>query len=718
MPVSPEDRRLLALLVGPLLAVGCTLSTEGTAPSANTSGAGGAGGGAAATTTGPTTTSSSTSTTTGTGGGGGAMPCTPDEQVPCYDGPAGTEGVGSCAAGTQTCAADGSGFGPCEGQTVPAAEDCAAPGDEDCNGQPNDNCACDPGTTIPCYNGAAGTSGVGPCHDGTQVCNADGLGYGACTGEVIPATETCDGQLIDEDCDGTTNEGSGTGCVCDGGATTSCYFGPAGTLGVGVCVGGMSTCNAEGTVLGPCNGQVVPSTDSCATAADEDCDGSAVLCTGNTLWSVRAGDGSDQIGNDLATYGTSVYVTGQFKGQLDFGGGALDAGSTSKDEVFLAKLDSGGAQLWSKRFGASNTDDRGVALDVDGAGTVALTGAVSGATQFNQPNGATLAVGGADDLFIALYDANGAYVWANVYGDSSDQVGKGAAYDGAGSLFVAGSLKGSIGFSGAVNTFSAGGNDAFLVKVAAADGVPAWVKAYGGAMEQMANDVDVDPSGNVILVGRVDGTMDFGGGVTAVSAGQSDIFVAKIKSSDGTALWAKRFGGSTVDNALTVTTDAAGSIYVGGFFQGGPVDFGGGNSFTSVNSSDAVLLKLDTNGNTVWAKQYGAGGPQEVRGLAIDGFGNVLVTGLFQNSVDFGGGAITSGGNNDNVFALKLDAAGNHLWSKGYGDTASQRGLGITSDSQSNALLIGQFSSSLDFGNGALTSASGSIDVFVAKLAP
>jgi protein involved in ribonucleotide reduction len=701
-------RRNLALLAGSIFAASCTLSSEGTAPSPAASGTGG----------GSSTSGSggATSTSTSTSGGGGAMPCTPGQQIPCYDGPAGTEGVGSCLGGLQTCDASGAGFGPCEGQVTPSAEDCAAPGDEDCSGQPNDNCACDPGSTVACYSGAAGTSGVGPCHDGTQICEADGLGYGPCTGEVTPATETCDGQLIDENCDGATNEGTGSGCICDGGATAACYTGPAGTLGVGICTGGLAQCNPEGTALGPCNGEVVPTFDTCATAADEDCDASAVVCTGSTVWGARFGDDSDQIANDVGTYGSAAYVTGEFKGTLNFGGGALDAGSTSKDDIFVTKLDAAGAPLWAKRYGVSGTDEQGNALDVSAAGSVAVTGSVASPTQFD-PNGGVLPAGGKDDLFVLVLDANGAYVWANIFGDSGgDQVGRGVTFDGAGSLYVAGSLQGSIDFNGQANDFSGGGNDAFLAKVSAADGTASWVQAYGGAMEQLAYGVAIDPAGNPVLVGRADGTMDFGG-TTILSAGKSDAFVAKLKASDGTPIWARRVGGTEADLAYAVTVDAAGSIYVGGFFNGTNVDFGGGVFFNSL-LGDAFVLKLDGNGNTLWAKQYGAAGPQEVRSLAIDALGNLLVTGFFQNGVDFGGGVLTSGGANDNVFVLKLDPSGNHIWSKGYGDTASQRAFGIASDNQANAFVVGQFSNTIDFGNGALTSSSGSIDVFVAKLAP
>lgn len=68
----------------------------------------------------------------GTGGGGGD--CRPNEERACYTGPAGTEGVGLCKAGTQRCAADGKGFGPCTGEMLPRPEDCRTPEDEDCDG--------------------------------------------------------------------------------------------------------------------------------------------------------------------------------------------------------------------------------------------------------------------------------------------------------------------------------------------------------------------------------------------------------------------------------------------------------------------------------------------------------------------------------------------------------------------------------------------------------
>jgi hypothetical protein len=87
-------------------------------------------------------TSSSSSSSSGMGGAGGAMICEPGAQSSCYDADPVTAGIGECRMGVSTCAPDGSGYGPCEGQVLPALIDkCSTPlYDENCDGVENDGC--------------------------------------------------------------------------------------------------------------------------------------------------------------------------------------------------------------------------------------------------------------------------------------------------------------------------------------------------------------------------------------------------------------------------------------------------------------------------------------------------------------------------------------------------------------------------------------------------
>jgi len=194
--------------------------------------------------------------------------CSPGSTNPCYTGPSGTVGVGTCQAGTQTCNATGTAYGACVGAVTPTDETCGDGVDNDCNGTVDNNCFCSPGATVACYEGPSGTEGVGACHAGVQTCNATGTAYSACVGEVTPTVETC-GDALDNDCDGAADET----CVCAPGSTAGCYDGPPSTEDVGTCLSGTMTCAADGSGYGACAGQVLPIDEICGDGIDNDCDG-------------------------------------------------------------------------------------------------------------------------------------------------------------------------------------------------------------------------------------------------------------------------------------------------------------------------------------------------------------------------------------------------------------------------------------------------------------
>src|SRR5262249_33436673 len=160
------------------------------------------------------------------------------------------------------------------------------------------------------------------------------------------------------------------------------------------------------------------------------------------------------------------------------------------------------------------------------------------------------------------------------------------------------------------------------------------------------------------------------GGGLLASAGSNDIFIAKYNSS-GAYLWGRRFGDASDQFAQSVTTDPSGNVILTGYFFG-TVDFGGG-PLASAGSADIYVAKFDPNGNPRWSKRYGNASAQFGNSVTTDASGNILLTGQFFGTVTFGGSTLFSAGFAD-IFLAKLDVNGGHLWSKRYGDSTDQRG--------------------------------------------
>ncbi|MBX7052005.1 MAG: hypothetical protein K1X54_08225, partial [Flavobacteriales bacterium] len=236
-----------------------------------------------------------------------------------------------------------------------------------------------------------------------------------------------------------------------------------------------------------------------------------------------------------------------------------------------------------------------------------------------------------------------------------------------------------------------------------------WAKQFG-AHNLVTTEMDAEY--NLISCGQFAGTVDFdpGAGTTNLSAsGQSDIFIQKTDSA-GTLLWAKKVGGSVADEPRDMKIDSDGNIYITGFFAG-IADFNPGaanTNLTSLGNRDIFILKLDLNGNLLWAKSLGTTAFDYGQGIAVDNEGSVYVCGNFGGeggafgvTMDMNPGSgiynVSTTGNPQDAYLVKLNSDGNFLWGKHYGG-AGYSDIGCVGiDSNNNVIFAGYTFDYIDF---------------------
>ena len=322
------------------------------------------------------------------------------------------------------------------------------------------------------------------------------------------------------------------------------------------------------------------------------------------------GNGEDESRAIAIDGSCNVYVTGESEG------------SGNNADYATIKYYPNGDTAWVRRYnGPWNDYDWANAIAVDGFGNVHVTG-TSGGT------------GSHRDYATIKYYPDGDTAWLRRYNgpENDEEVANAIAVDGFGNVYVTGGSYGSgINWDYATIKYDANGNEL-------------WVRRYNGPVNNCdyAHAIAVDGSGNVYVTGE--------------SPGSGTIWdYATVKyDANGNELWVRRYNGpgNGDDRANAIAVDGSGNIYVTGY------SYGSGTSF------DCATIKYDANGNELWVRRYnGPGnGNDYAKAIAVDGSGNVYVTG--------------SG-------TIKYDSAGNLLWIGSWG------GVDITLDSCNNVCVTG-----------------------------
>jgi hypothetical protein len=228
------------------------------------------------------------------------------------------------------------------------------------------------------------------------------------------------------------------------------------------------------------------------------------------------------------------------------------------------------------------------------------------------------------------------YEWSVGVGGVATDAGYDVFFDNAGNVYNAGIFLDSVDFDGGpneVNLFSPGSFDVYISKHDAL-GNFLWVKQIGGTFNQFVTEMIQDAQGNILITGTFEGTVDFdpSDGVSSVtSQGGRDIFLVKLDA-DGNFIYAKTYGGIGADTGMAINIDAQGKIYITGTFENTCSFESQSISSVSGDFTDVFILKLNANGTVQWVKQIGGNTTDSVNSMDIDSNGNVFIAGKFFGS--------------------------------------------------------------------------------------
>jgi hypothetical protein len=325
------------------------------------------------------------------------------------------------------------------------------------------------------------------------------------------------------------------------------------------------------------------------------------------------------------------------------------------------------------------------------------------------------------------------FVWAKKWGGIGYEDGRSIAIDPSGNVICAGSFSGTADFdpnAGTFNMTAAGtSNDVYIVKLTAAGNL-VWARQIGIAGQyETASDIEIDPSGNIHIVGAFYGTTDFnpGAGINNLtSAGANDVYVLKLDN-NGNYLGAWRAGSTAADFPNAIDLDASGAMYVTGQVSGvADLDPGAGTyTVAAYGGQDAFVFKWTSAGAFVWGATMGASGGDQGSDIKVNNAGtSVYVSGYFAGtgaeiSPFCSCGTENSAGGND-IFVVKLATSGGFQANAIMGGTLNESASGIELDASDNVYLTGAFDGLSDmdpgFGTANLAGAGGFADIYVTKL--
>ncbi|MFH1654204.1 MAG: SBBP repeat-containing protein [Pseudomonadota bacterium] len=329
--------------------------------------------------------------------------------------------------------------------------------------------------------------------------------------------------------------------------------------------------------------------------------------------------------------------------------------------IFLAKYNSSGKQVWTSETGIPYKGDGASGICIDALGNIYVAGSTDGDLDGNKSAGGT-------DIVLIKFDPSGKKLWTQQIGGTNADESQGVASYST-NIYITGETRGDLN-----GNKNAGYNDVFLIKFQ--NDKQIWTKQFGTTDRDSPHGIAIDKDENIYLTVTSHGDFD---GIK--NMGQNDIFLVKYNSS-GQRIWTRQIGTADLDGFAKVVIDKNGNIIITG---------------------TRFVRKYSSSGNEIWTIPITTS-TWFPPAASIDNYGNIYHTGGIFGDLD---GNKNAG--DDDVFLIKYDSSGKKLWTQLMGTPSEDHAYDIATYG-ANIYITGSTTGDLDGNKNA-----GEEDIFLTK---
>ncbi len=326
--------------------------------------------------------------------------------------------------------------------------------------------------------------------------------------------------------------------------------------------------------------------------------------------------------------GGYVNVGGRFRldeGEVSF---AIDAYPASA----ILTIDPG--LVWATYFGG-NGGEGFHDVDGDAGGSVYAFGEGNSTTSIATTGAHKTTITGVKDAMLAKFRSNGTRIWSTYVGGDSDEYGNAVAVAPNGVVFVAGLTTSTSGIAttGAYQTTAGGDFDGYVMRFDSS-GVRAWGSYYGGPGREWTRGISVLGTVGVYICGETLSTTGIAsaGAHQTVKMSMSDAFLARLSWDGTTRAWGTYYGGTEVDEARAVATDANGYAIIVGSTTSSSGIVSTGAFDSQLVGKEGFIAKFFSTGTRGWGTYLGGAHDDRCTDVAVDASGNIYVAGVTEST--------------------------------------------------------------------------------------